>query len=125
MSRDVDIYLGDDRDNITRALAALGRWGEGVAAELSVDDVLDSVVVRICDTCVVDVASRVWGLDWDAAWRRRRVVMIGDVKIPFLCRADLIASKETYREQDRWDQRILRGMKGPEPGEPGEKEAAE
>ena len=122
MTRDADIYLGDSRENIALALETLRSWGSGYARELTVDDVIENVVVRICDVFVLDIASRVWRLDWDTAWRNRRVLTIDGVDIPFLSRADLIKSKQTYREQDRWDVRVLSSMQGPEPGTPGEKQ---
>jgi hypothetical protein len=116
VTRDADLFVGPERDNIQTALNVLGQWGHGYASELSVDDVIQNVVVRIADRFVVDVASQVWKLEWEAAWQRRRIVSVGDVDIPILSRADLIASKQTYREQDRWDRGILASMQGQEPG---------
>lgn len=116
MTRDADLYVGPDRENIRKTLDALGRWGRGYASELTVDDVVDNVVVRIADAFVVDVAAEVWKLDWSSAWLRRRIVAVDGVDIPVLARADLIASKRTYREQDKWDREILETMQGPEPG---------
>ena len=116
MTRDADIYVGPDRDNIRRALTALGQWGQGYASELTVDDVVENVVVRIADTFVVDMAAEVWKLEWTTAWSRRRISLVDGVQIPFLSRQDLITSKLTYRERDRLDREILDGMKGPEPG---------
>jgi len=116
MTRDADLYVGPDRENIRSVLATLARWGEGYASELTVDDVVDNVVVRIADTFVVDVAAEVWKLDWASAWNRRRIATIEGVDIPFLSRQDLITSKQTYRERDQWDRKILEAMKGSEPG---------
>lgn len=116
MTRDADLYVGPDRGNIRRVLDALGKWGHGFASELTVDDVVENVVVRIADTFVVDVAAEVWKLEWDEAWRCRRIVVIDDVEIPFLSRKDLIRSKETYRDRDRWDVECLKALNGPEPG---------
>ncbi len=116
MTRDADLFVGPDRDNIARTLAALGRWGHGYATELTVEDVIENVVVRISDTFVLDIAAEVWKLDWHGAWIRRRIATVEGVEIPFLARADLIKSKETYREKDRWDAEVLQAMKGPDPG---------
>lgn len=120
MTRDADIYVGPDRENIQRALASLSRWGNGFASELTVDDVIENVVVRIADSFVVDIAAEVWKLDWDTAWERRRIVSIDGVDIPFLSRTDLMASKQTYRERDHWDRDVLGSMTGAEPGHPPE-----
>ena len=116
MTRDADIYVGPDRENIRLVLAALGQWGPGFASELTVDDVVENVVVRIADTFVVDVAAEVWKLEWSTAWSRRRIATIEGVDIPFLSRQDLITSKLTYRERDHWDREVLEAMKGPQPG---------
>lgn len=116
MTRDADIYLGESRDNVARALEVLKQWGEGYAAELTVDDIFENVVVRICDAFVLDLACRVWNLDWETAWGRRRILEIDGVDIPFLCREDLMRSKQTYRERDHADLEVLRAMTGPEPG---------
>lgn len=116
MTRDADIYVGPDRENIRRALVALGKWGEGYASELTVDDVVENVVVRIADAFVVDVAAEVWKLDWNTAWMRRRLATIDGVDIPFLSRQDLILSKMTYRDRDSWDREVLESLTGPEPG---------
>lgn len=116
MTRDADLYVGPDRDNIRLALTVLGRWGHGYASELAVDDVVENVVVRVADVFVVDIASEVWKLEWEPAWKRRRIVTVEDVTIPVLSRADLIASKRTYREQDAWDRKVLESLQGPEPG---------
>jgi len=125
MTRDADIYLGESRENIARALAVLKQWGDGYAGELTVDDVLENVVVRVCDAFVLDLACRVWNLDWDAAWHNRRVAEIDGVGIPFLSRADLIQSKRTYREKDHVDLEVLRSLTGPEPGRPVESNSNE
>lgn len=116
MTRDADLYVGPDRENIRRVLDALGRWGQGYASELTVDDIVENVVVRIADTFVVDVAAEVWKLEWRKAWSGRRIATIDGVDIPFLSRKDLITSKLTYRERDRWDREILEAMQGSEPG---------
>jgi hypothetical protein len=116
MTRDADLFVGPDRDNIARILAVLSRWGQGYAAELTVEDVVENVVVRIADTFVLDIAAEVWKLDWPGAWSRRRIAVVDGVEIPFLARSDLIRSKETYREKDRWDAEVLQAMNGPESG---------
>jgi len=122
MTRDADIYVGPSRGNIAKVLEALTRWGAGYARELTVDDVLSSVVVRINDVFVLDVASEVWKLEWGQAWKSRRVLRLGGISIPVVSRTDLIKSKLTYREQDKWDVAVLSTLQGPEPGLAGDTE---
>jgi hypothetical protein len=116
-TEDLDICVGDDPDNIRKALHVLSEWGEGYASELTVDDVLENVVVRIGEDFTVDLASRLWKVEWEDAWARRRVVEVEGVAIPFLSRRDLIHSKKTYREKDQWDVRELEALADPEAGQ--------
>lgn len=122
VTHDADLFLEPTDDNLARALTALSSWGQGYAAELTPADIRENVVVRIADGFILDLAAAVWRLDWPAAWSRRRIVAIGGVDVPVLCRADLIESKRTYREKDQWDRDVLSIMTSPEPGRPGEEE---
>lgn len=115
---DLDICFGEDPNNIDKALGILSKWGHGYASELNVQEVLENVVVRIGDDITVDISSRIWKVDWQQAWDRRRIVNVDGVDIAVLSRQDLIASKRTYRDKDKWDVHELLGMAGPEPGQP-------
>jgi hypothetical protein len=120
---DVDLFLGDDRDNIGKALQALSAWGDGFARELTAEDLFEYCVVRVVDRFTVDLAARVWKLDWNEAWNARRIVTIDDTDIPVLSRRHLLLSKETVREQDALDRMFLAGLSTREPGraaEPGQ-----
>ena len=119
-TQDVDVFIGEDPVNIQRALDALAHWGEGLAAQLTPAEIREHVVVRIVDRFIIDLAARVWKLDWDTAWARRRVVTLDGVLVPVLCRQDLIASKQTYREKDAWDVAELKLLTMPEPGAPAQ-----
>ncbi|MBN1269865.1 MAG: hypothetical protein JXB04_09770 [Kiritimatiellae bacterium] len=119
-TRDVDVFVQPTLENMKAALAALSKWGDGFARELTPEDIIENVVVRICDRFILDVSSKVWKLEWDTAWKNRRIVQIEGVDIPILSRADLVRSKQTYREGDVWDVRALRSLSGPEPGRPAE-----
>lgn len=120
MTKDIDIYLGEDQENIARALTALADWGDGYARELTVADVLESVVVRIFDRFILDIASKVWKLEWKDAYARRRIVLVDGVEVPILSRRDLITSKTTYRERDAVDIQELHLLSNPEPGRPAD-----
>jgi hypothetical protein len=119
-THDVDLYLESSDDNLRQALTSLSSWGEGWASELTPEDIRENVVVRIADVFILDLAAAVWKLEWAEVWKRRRIVTIEGVDIPFLSRRDLIQSKQTYRERDRWDVQALSLMSDPEPGRPGE-----
>ena len=118
VTEDIDLCVGEDRINLLKALKVLSTWGEGWARELTPEDVVDNVVVRIGDIAVVDLAARMWKLDWNEAWKSRRLINVQGVTIPVISRAHLIQSKQTYREQDAWDIGALRSISEPEPGHP-------
>lgn len=116
VTEDVDLWLGENPYNIEKAVAALSSWGEGWIKEMTVDDLLNNVVVRIGDVLTLDLAAKVWKLDWNEAWTRRRIVEVEEVAISIVCRSDLIRSKDTYRERDHWDRQVLMSLSIPEPG---------
>ena len=115
-TRDLDIFIGRDRRNITDALRVLSSWGEGAASELRVDEIYENVVVRICEGFVLDLSCQVGGLDFDEAYRRRRIIGLAGTDVTVLCRQDLIASKTTFRDKDALDLVALRELTIPEPG---------
>jgi hypothetical protein len=76
---------------------------DGAARELTPGDILDNVVVKVADEVEVDVSTKAWKVSYgDAAPCAKQVVVKG-VTIPYLGLDALIASKETYREQDALD----------------------
>jgi hypothetical protein len=107
-THDVDILIPEDPENHVRVLAALSELEDHAAAELTPQDLIDNVVVEIADEVHVDVSTRAWKVRYiDAIGTALRETIEG-VEIPYLDIATLIASKDTYREQDRVDIEILR-----------------
>jgi len=90
-------------DNCARVLAGLSRLADGAARELTPKDILENVVVKIADEVEVDVSVHAWKISYADAISSAREVMIDGVRVPFLSLDMLIASKETYREQDAID----------------------
>lgn len=105
---DVDILVPEDIDNHKRIIAALSELKERSAAELTPQDFLDNLVVKIADEVEVDVSTRAWKVTYEAAIKTALKTKVDDVDIPYVDRQTLIASKQTYRDQDRIDvQRLL------------------
>jgi hypothetical protein len=117
-TRDLDLYVGDDPENVARALRALAAWGDGAARELRVEEVFDNVVVRICEGFILDLSCQVGGLSFPEAYRRRRILRILDTDVTVMCRQDLITTKRTFRDKDALDLLALRELTIPEPGRP-------
>lgn len=63
------------------------------------------------DEVEVDVSTTAWKVTYSDAFPKARDVVIEGIRIPFLGLDDLIASKETYREQDAFDRARLLALR--------------
>ena len=86
---DVDILVPEDLENHFRVIAALSELKDHAAAELTPQDLVENVVVKIADEVEVDV-------------------------VPYVDLQTLIKSKSTRREQDKVDVQRLRSLNQPE-----------
>ncbi|MFO1498188.1 MAG: hypothetical protein U1G07_07315 [Verrucomicrobiota bacterium] len=106
-TEDVDILVQATEENCQRVIDALAQLEDGAARELTPRDVLDNVVVKVADEVEVDISTKAWKVGYDEAISKAKDTLIEGVRIPFLGLDDLIASKETYREQDAYDRARL------------------
>ena len=102
-TQDVDILIPEDLENHALVLAALSEMEDHAAAELTPQDLVENVVVKIADEVEVDVSTRAWKVTYAEAIATAVRVTIDGVVIPFVDLPVLIESKRTYREQDRVD----------------------
>ncbi len=109
-THDVDILVPEDETNHARVIAALSELEDHAAAELKPADLVENVVVKIADEVEVDVSTRAWKITFVQAAPTALRVEIEGVEIPFVALPILIASKETYRDQDQVDVRRLRAL---------------
>ena len=100
---DVDILVEENEENYKRIIAALAELPDGAAAEMTPADIADNVVVKIADEVEVDVSRRAWKVSYADAKDTALQGEIDGVRIPYVSLEMLIASKGTYREQDRLD----------------------
>ena len=110
-TEDVDLLIEATEENAARVIQGLAQLEDGAAAELTPRDFLDNVVVKIADEVEVDVSTHAWKVTYADAIGSAREIVVDGVRIPFLGLDSLIASKETYREQDRLDLLRLRQMR--------------
>ena len=106
-TKDVDLLIMDAPENHRRVLMALSRLADGAAAELTPQDLVDNLVVKILDEVEVDVSRRAWVVTYDDAIANAKELIIDGVCIPYLGLQDLIRSKQTYRDKDRADIQML------------------
>ena len=107
-TEDVDILMEESDDNYRNVIDALSEMEDGAAAELMPEDLRENVVVKIADEVEVDVSRRAWKVDYEQAIDTVQTTELEGVQIPFASLEILIASKETYRDQDRADLLRLR-----------------
>jgi hypothetical protein len=100
---DVDILIPEDLENHARVIAALSSLKEHAAAELTPQDFVDNVVVKIADEVEVDVSTRAWKVSYADAAGTSLKTIIQDVEIPYVDLETLIATKRTHRGQDQVD----------------------
>ena len=110
-TEDVDILIEPTEENCRKVLTALSQMEDGAARELTPRDLLENVVVKIADEVEVDVSIHAWKVSYADAIATALETTIDGVRIPYLGRESLMASKETYREQDRADWLRLRALK--------------
>lgn len=110
-TKDMDLLIGPDPVNCVAVHAALTEFGAPVAG-LSAKDFADPEGFFRMGTppVMVDIMSRISGVDFDAAWQRRVDVVIDDeLTVPFIsCHDLLIAKISAGRPQDLADAEALR-----------------
>ena len=109
-TEDVDILIEESTDNYCRIIDALSELEDHAARELRPQDFEDNVVIKVADEVEVDISRRAWKISYSEAVSHARLATIEGVRVPYLSLGDLIASKETYREQDRADLLRLRQL---------------
>ncbi len=109
-TEDVDLLIQEDRENYRRVITALSELEEHAASELTVNDFDDNVVIKVADEVEVDVSRRAWTVDYEEAAPNALEMLVEDVAIPYLNLSDLIKSKRTYRDKDRWDIQVLQRL---------------
>ena len=110
-TEDVDLLIEPTEENCARVIQALAQLQDGAAAELTPRDLLDNVVVKIADEVEVDVSTQAWKVTYADALPAALETIVDGVRIHYLGLESLMASKETYREQDRLDLLRLRALK--------------
>jgi predicted nucleotidyltransferase len=107
---DVDILIPEDVENHKRVIAALSELEDHAAAELTPEDFVKNVVVKIADEVEVDVSTRAWKVTYGEAKESALRRTIGGVEVPYVDLETLIRSKSTRRQQDRIDIERLRAI---------------
>ena len=102
---DLDIWIRPSRSNASRVWRALARFGAPMTELRESDLLAPSVVVQIgVEPRRIDIMTGIDGVDFETAWANRTEVLVEDVQVPVLSRADLIRNKKAVgRPQDLAD----------------------
>ena len=111
---DVDILIPEDLENHARVITALSELEDHAAAELTPQDLVENLVVKIADEVEVDVSTRAWKVSYADAIGSSLKAEIEGVKVPYVDLQTLIESKSTQREQDKVDVQRLLSLNQPE-----------
>jgi len=102
-TEDVDVLVEDSAENLQRVIDGLSELQDHAAAELTPQDFVENVVVKIADEVEVDVSRQAWEVTYADAAATAEELVIDGVRVPFVGLETLVKSKSTYREQDRAD----------------------
>jgi len=107
---DVDILIPEDLENHARVIAALSELEDHAASELTPQDLVENVVVKVVDEVEVDVSTRAWIVSYADAIGTSLKATIEGSEVPYVDLQTLIQSKSTEREQDKVDVQRLRSL---------------
>ncbi len=108
---DLDVWIDREPDNVTRAWAAIVRFGAPVEAMGVTRRDLESpgVVVQLgLPPRRIDLVGAITGVEFGEAWRSRVTHRAGTLEVPFIGREELIRNKRaTGRLKDLADLEAL------------------
>jgi hypothetical protein len=104
-TKDLDVFIATDQDNASAVYKALKEFGAPLENLTSKDFSQKGYFYQMGRPPLrVDIMMSIPGVEFDQAWENREVVELGDLKVYFISRSDLIRSKEASgRLQDRID----------------------
>lgn len=105
LTEDLDLFVRPDLANGQRIVAALQEFGFGVLDITPADFQADDRVIQLGRAPNrVDLLTRLYGVDFAAAWERRIAADLDGAPVWIISRADLIRNKRaTGRTQDMAD----------------------
>jgi hypothetical protein len=104
-TKDLDIWIGNKRENAERVYRALKNFGAPLANITVEDFTVPTLVFQLgIEPSRIDILMGLKDLDFDHCWERKAAATIGDTEIYFISIDDLIFNKQlTGRPQDLAD----------------------
>lgn len=112
-TKDLDLLISPDADNVKALYAALAEFGAPLAGMIPADFMESGTFFRMgVPPLMVDILPAIPGVDFESAWNRRADMEIdpdNGLRVPVISRRDLIAAKlAAARPQDLIDAEALR-----------------
>ena len=107
---DIDIWIRNSSANARKTYRALVAFGAPLSNLSEADLTSPDLVVQIgVEPCRIDLMTGIDGVGFDHAWANKVKVLIDDLEINVLSRADLLTNKlAANRDQDQGDIAWLR-----------------
>ena len=109
-TEDIDVLIQNNKENIERVIQCIRKLYPHLQEEITVEDFYSNIVIKILDEPELDITLSAWSLTYEEAKKDICKIILEDVEIPYLGLESLIKSKETEREQDIWDVKILKEL---------------
>ncbi len=107
-TEDIDILIQKEKSNLEKVIQAVKELYPQMEEEITPDDFYTSIVIKILDEPELDLTISAWALTYEEAQKDICKIILDEVEIPYLGLESLIKSKETEREQDIWDVKVLK-----------------
>ena len=107
-TNDIDIIVDDDIKNLNNVIKSIQEIFPNLREEISIQDIQNNVVLKIIDDIELDISRSAWKVNYKEAKQDFKTVVIEETNIPYLGLESLMRSKETLREIDQWDLKVLR-----------------
>ena len=104
-TKDLDLWIATDKQNADSVFAALRDFGAPLRDLSSDDFAQEGYFYQMGKPPFrLDIMMSIPGVEFESAWERRDETVIGDLRVPFISRSDLIRSKRAAgRPQDLID----------------------
>lgn len=114
-TRDLDILVEPTPTNAKRLCTALREFGyAALAREEAAFATVDRMATLGVEPLRVDIMTSISGLNFETAWRGRRMARLGSRRVPVLGRAEFIVNKRASgRVKDLLDLQLLEELGGP------------
>ncbi len=102
---DIDIWVRISADNAGKVLRALAVFGAPLSNLTAKDFTTPERIVQIgVEPCRIDILTGIDGVEFDEAWRNKVSVIVDDLEIFILSKADMLKNKlAARRDKDQGD----------------------